>query len=384
MMMRAVLCASLAANIGLAIYAAQTAKSPKPAHADAPVVAANTSGVAPATTQPQTITWREAKDAYSRAKAAGLDEPLARRVLAASLQAMPDWTEPYWKSPVTRETERQQAEFDFQSALRRDLVELVGPGAVDELAFRSLFFPLAAKLPFLSSEQQIGIQEIKLQEQRRLLQESGGHGGFQHASAIFQDTLQQIRKILSEEQFFEYELRVSPAAQVLAGNGFDFTEEEFRKVFRASGGQSAIRFQGLGFTLTGQPNGSDKTLAAIETALGPQRFAEYRRAQDPTFKLLAAIGADRGIEPGAIDKAYDIIVATAARRNQIHAGGPLMTGAQRESLKNIESEQQAELSKLLGPQALEVFNQSLNPQLPVMGGGALVRPRGIVAGASPR
>jgi len=172
----------------------------------------------------------------------------------------------------------------------------------------------------------------------------------------------------------EYQLRESPTAQILAATMFDFSEAEFRKVFEIADRHTSsgiIPFGSL-IALSGQHQPSDRKMSELKEALGEKRFLEFKRAQDPTFKLLVTIAGANGLQRDVVNQAYEIIDMAAQKASSSGVYGPVQTGAQRQIMAGIIDERDRDLQRLLGAQSFSDLRRTLD-----LGAGRAVTPRFI-------
>lgn len=230
----------------------------------------------------------------------GASDQLAYRIALAAARAATGTAIPaeYWKPAPERAAASREAEYKSTQAARELLLRSFGPAAKDQPAFFDLFQPDRERLPFLSADKQMALQQI-------LFETSNGGLTFARAEKGTDDERStRIRALLSEEELAEYQLRESPAAVRLANIGFDFTEQEFRAVYDVlNAGQE-------------RPAGVRSLRAAtpeIERVLGAARFQEFKRAQDPIYRWLRAAAQQFGVTQEAVTAAFELIKDTQKR-----------------------------------------------------------------------
>jgi LysM repeat protein len=103
--------------------------------------------------------------------------------------------------------------------------------------------------------------------------------------------------------------------------------------------------------------------AAIQNALGPKRYEEYRRLQDPAYRDAVATAKQAGA-PGAAQTIYEIGQATATEQDLVKLD-PNLTAEQKEiELKRIELEQLKANAQALGQELPpEPARPQPNPQV---------------------
>jgi LysM repeat protein len=171
-----------------------------------------------------------------------------------------------------------------------------------------------------------------------------------------QQTRLELTQVLSPPQTEEFLLRYSQNASALRAElgqlkYFNATPDEFRAVFRATDNFD----QQLGLLAGATDANSAEQRTALQTqrenalklALGPERYAQYRLLQDPTYQnaYAAALDADA---PEAVGALYDINQASAQELARIRANTNL-TAEQRDlELKKAELEQLQATAQALG------------------------------------
>ena len=188
-----------------------------------------------------------------------------------------------------------------------------------------------------------------------------------------EETLRQLQKqreealaqLLTPEELEEFHLRNSPTAANLRAqlHGFNPTQEEFRRLFRL---QKTFddRFNS-GFDLS-DPAQADVQVAAQEQAqqalneemrraLGPQRYSEYERQQDPEYTTLMQFSKRFETSPTLANRVYDM--KTEAERQKLRVeSDPNLTPEQRgQALGAIAQETERSVAQLMGGQTSELW-----------------------------
>lgn len=243
-------------------------------------------------------------DSYENLLAKGLSDFQAKTVVLASLRAdttseaiaRPD----YWK-PATGNVkiERIQSMLNRERQLRLSLLDIFGEPAKTDPAFSPVFQPLANRLDFLSSDQQIAIREQRINGQIKALR---------HAKSGIPSAVVAATDVLPAQAAFEYELRYSTAAGQLRRADIDFTEQLFRDTFRI---------------LVTAPNGSSKsqqgTLAIIQQRadlkllLGRDNATKVMAALDSRFANMSKKGRFQGLTQDQLYFVYQIIIDSEAQ-----------------------------------------------------------------------
>ena len=167
----------------------------------------------------------------------------------------------------------------------------------------------------------------------------------------------EIAQLLSPEELREYELRNSPTADALREqlSGFDANEEEFRRIYDL---QKAYETQ-----MAQMPPGADDEVRAnvaekaedaineeLRKILGEDRFAEYQRAQDADYKMLAQF-ADRVEMPkDVINQVYDLKTRIEEQRDVIESDPNLTEEQKAIALGALVNTAMARGEQLMGPE----------------------------------
>jgi hypothetical protein len=321
----------------------------------------------------------ELADIYKRATEAGLPPRVINRFLAAAVQDMvvaSATDSQYWVSPLVRQARQQQNLITAQGKGRELIVGIVGTSGAADPAFASLFRPLDPQYSFLPSAKQIEVQRLLVNaQQQRLSVAVVGPGSMSERARIERSLRNDLKKVLSAEEMLEYDLRNSPAAQVLLSSGFDFTESEYRDVFKVMhAGEPDLPPIGSLAAFGGQGVRNDSKLGKIQQALGDQRFREYIKIQDPSYKLLVSIAHARNLAAGAVDESYGILRDASAQIESVRGSGALLTPQQLTAIKKLENQRDTRLRQVLGEDAYADMLRTLQPGGPMFDSGVDWRP----------
>ena len=165
----------------------------------------------------------------------------------------------------------------------------------------------------------------------------------------------ELAALLTSEEMEEYELRHSDTANSMRSQlaGFEPTEDEFRKIFR------------LQRTFDDEVEKADDSgpaaaalTAEVQKVLGPQRYAEYQRAQDPDYRSLVQLGERFQMAPEAAQQIYNAKQAAELYKARLESN-PNLTPEQRAQLAaSIAGETQKYVAGALGPEAYNAYQRS--------------------------
>lgn len=241
---------------------------------------------------------------------AGYDESLLRQVMLATINRDHLLLEanatkaPYWKPANKDPEEKLTKQISWEADRRQQLLDLFGADIVDDPQFEDIFKPLHGRLAFLSSEKQIKLYELQRRDEAK--SQNLFSAGFTQESRedlqVQRQNLQrQIAELLGTTETFEYQIRESRLADRMRQglNDFDYSEQEFREIF-------TIRQENEGVDFSRFSNRADfrtqreESETRIQDFLGPSRYEEYARSQDPAYRSLQSIGERYGNPSGVL------------------------------------------------------------------------------------
>jgi hypothetical protein len=172
------------------------------------------------------------------------------------------------------------------------------------------------------------------------------------------DNLQhaELAKVLTPQELEDYDIRSSNTANSLRNQltAFNATEGEFRALFRL---QSAFDAQwGQMYATPSQDEMRARSAAQgelnkqIEAALGPQRYADYQRSTDYSYRQATTLVARLELPHETADQLYAVRKDIEDRMRTAP-----MPPAQRAALAE---EATAKVSALLGPRGFEAYKQN--------------------------
>jgi hypothetical protein len=156
----------------------------------------------------------------------------------------------------------------------------------------------------------------------------------QELRQIQQQREKELASILTPQELEEYELRHSSVAETLRSQfgGFEPNEEEFRKLFRVQKDFEKEISQSLKpeDAAAVREDAQQALNEEMRKVLGPQRYAEWQRAQDPDYKALVQV-ADRFNLPKEISEGvYSLKMQAEQQKQQVDAN-PNLTPFQRQA-----------------------------------------------------
>lgn len=216
----------------------------------------------------------------------------------------------YWESPM-KKLELVELIQAGEDVIRNKLVSQYGETVVSNDLFSEYFFPLGDEFFFLSSSEQVELSKLKTSH--RLKVASLKPGDFETPSKLLEFQREfddSVRNLLSEEDFFEFQLRDSVVSNQMRMLNFDWTEDEFRAVFEIRGrtpeAVGVIASRSSGSVFRGQNSIYSQEIKDI---LGDRRYLEYLKDQDPIYyQLKNQFSSDRNLFFSSLDDVYRIFV----------------------------------------------------------------------------
>lgn len=156
----------------------------------------------------------------------------------------------------------------------------------------------------------------------------------QELRQIQQQREKELASILTPQELEEYELRHSSVAETLRSQfgSFEPSEEEFRKLFRVQKDFEKEISQSLNpeDAAAVREDAQQALNEEMRKVLGPQRYTEWQRAQDPDYKALVQV-ADRFNLPKELsENVYSLKVQAEQQKQQVDAN-PNLTPFQRQA-----------------------------------------------------
>jgi hypothetical protein len=175
-----------------------------------------------------------------------------------------------------------------------------------------------------------------------------------------------LAQVLTPQELQDYEMQTSATAPALRARmeGFDISDEEFRKVFNfmqpldEQYSLSRRNPDPVNQEFTAARTQAEQSLQDyIHEVLGDDRYAEYQRTRDPVYRTLQQAGMEAGVPQESILQAYQAqqqIQEDAKRVMQ----DPSLTQEQRaQSLQQIQTQAQQTLQQLFGDKANQVLQR---------------------------
>ena len=244
--------------------------------------------------------------------------------------------------------------------LRRELARYTGEDAYQQ-----------AKIAFLPPEKQSAV--IEVQEKYEAMEQDiylGSRGVFldedqEAIKRVQRERDAELAKTLTPEELFEFQLRSSDTANSLRASlgGMNPSQEEFRKLFalkKTFDDQFDNAFNPADEkSMEIRVRAEQEAMAALEAEtqkiLGPERFAQYERAQNGDYQTLRHMAERFNLPNESANAVYDMKLA-AERQKQLVELNPGLTEAQRTAmLAAIAKETSRGIAGVMGDQVYKAY-----------------------------
>jgi RNA polymerase sigma factor (sigma-70 family) len=269
----------------------------------------------------------------------------------------------YWKPPdhfdgVKQYLEVKKIEEEKRAAIR----ELLGIDADEESERRTgaqVWY--SEGFEFLSLEQRSRLREIERlahlkMESVKLIREgtmSPDYDARKGEAQAWKD--EQIKQLMSPEQFEEYEMRVGQHGFMLrnALRSFNPSEEEFRTIYELEKQFGIDKSYGGGKA----PDSASarQFREALKQTLGEERYADYELTKDINYVTLNEIARIHELPQQTVRAVYDMNKAAEQRAKAIRGDGSLNEQTRAGTLQALRKQTEAEAARLLGEKAFQQY-----------------------------
>lgn len=390
MNLKTILAVSLLANIGLAVVAFRPTTS-------APTAEAVTTPAKPVETKPKVVkqvvtnvvtkkmTWEtvestDYKEYIANLRAIGCPDETIRDIIIADVNKLYDRKkkeikgEPkkfeYWKggNPFavmidSELTKKLKALDDEKNGVLRALG--IEPDAKAQMA--QMMNPFETMMDFLPEDKKVQVIKVMTDMQTKMA-DAGKDGNDPEAMGkAMKDMETKLKAILTPQEYLDYQLRFGMTANMMRSQiaGFDPNEEEFMKVFKL---REAFDSD---FSPLARMNESDEQKKNREAAekqlkenikaqLGPERYADYERAQDWNFQQIYRSVKKADLGTAEAVKVYDMKKVAEAEVNKVRSNSDLTQEQKNQALQGIQQQTEASMKGVLGDKGWEQYNRGNN------------------------
>jgi len=178
----------------------------------------------------------------------------------------------------------------------------------------------------------------------------------------------ELSAILSPEELDEYDLRHSDTANTMRTQlaGFQPTEEEFRKIFRLQRGFEENFDQAfdsrddaaMALKTAAQREAQEALNQEVRKVLGPERFAEYQRAQDTDYRALLQLGERFELPPEVANKVYSVKQGAEQYKLQVESNPNLTEEQRNQAVAALARETERWVAATMGDQVFKAYQKT--------------------------
>lgn len=374
---------------------------------------------APAATSPETQaaaqtallaqTWNQLQSGdlntlVARLKAAGFSPSMIRAIVAAQVNEQfsarrkellsGQEEQPFWKSSrnVFMDPKTLAALRDLgkeQTALMKSLLGSDGVPGNEEMnawqrrQFGNLPAEKLTQLQSINSDYAELQQEIYAKSKGVILAEDREKLAF-----LEKEKLADIAKTLTPQELEDFQLRTSNTANQLRNQltTFNATEAEFRALYKAASGVDEKFGSNIGFRNPADYQARQAALlAAAQTALSPERFAEYKQAADPQYQQINRLVARLELPAATSQQVVALQQDIQTRARAIQTNRDLPAADRTTQLEALQAEATAKLTTSLTARGLAAYKENGGywlenlkprpmPAAPAAGGSSTTQP----------
>lgn len=244
----------------------------------------------------------------------------------------------------------------------------IQPDAMNQLMAVAGGNAMDAMFDFLPESKRIEVTKVMTEQQTKMAESM--KDGTPDTEAILkmqQETEDALRASLTPEEFLDYQLRFSMTANMLRQQitGFDPTEDEFLKVFKIKEefDREYSLFGAANETEAQQLKRSEAQTQLnnqIRESLGPERYADYERAQDYSYQQLYQIAKKAELPPTVANEVYGMKRTAENQANRIRSDASLSQEQRSAALAAVRAETERSMQQSLGDKGWEQYNRPNN------------------------
>ncbi len=291
--------------------------------------------------------------------AAHLRDTYAARIKALDLSGS---DRPFWQNPIS--------DAAAQAALRqlsREMVKTVRDLLGNDDDDTNLFYQggsVAHLAPAKAADVRTLVREFD--ERRSDVYGMGGLIGAEQQkkiAALDQEQRSALAKLLTPEEFIEYELRNSQTSQNLrySLSAFNPTEQEFRAIYALQADYDQRFGRNYGILppdeQRARSDANRQLTEQIKAVLGPERAEDYTRAQNSDYRQLTQLAARLDLPASTTDNLWKLQRSFEERRTEIYRTNATDAAARTASLTALQQEARAAVTPLIGPRYLDTYAQ---------------------------
>lgn len=286
-----------------------------------------------------------------------------RKELESGFSETPYWRQQTWWG---NEPKKQAALNQLWREHRETLDQLLGPDPDEPVQARSW-----------RQRQYGGIPREKVDEIQRLQQDYGelsqeinrAAKGFllpedrEKLAFLEKEKLADLHELLTPDEFLEYQLRNSPAANQLRNDfrQIELTEEEFRALYalRAAVDEQLGNPDPFLSRKRDQAEGRDKAETQLReqyrTVLGEERYAEYLRSREGNYEQLRRLAERLELPKETAANIHHLQKSTEQKANEIRRNSKLKPEERNAQLSALATTVKTMVSTALGSRGYEAY-----------------------------
>jgi hypothetical protein len=183
----------------------------------------------------------------------------------------------------------------------------------------------------------------------------------------------QLANALTPDEMDEYEMRTTNVAQNMRSSmeGFNPTEEEFKKIFRIRkeieepfggllGASALVDAQG-NVNAQNQRSYSDRQKEInekVKEVLGPERAQQYELSQDSNYRTMRRLGTRFGLSPEVVMQSYELQKTYRDQQRQLRSDPTVPPDQRNAALQQLQSNYEAQFNQLVGEQAAQAYRNN--------------------------
>jgi hypothetical protein len=183
----------------------------------------------------------------------------------------------------------------------------------------------------------------------------------------------QLANVLTPDEMDEYEMRTTNVAQNMRSSmeGFNPTEEEFRKIFRIRkeieepfggllGASALLDAQG-NVNAQNQRSYSDRQKEInekVKEVLGPERAQQYELSQDSNYRTMRQLGTKYGLSSDVVMQSYELQKTYRDQQRQLRSDPSVPPDQRNAALQQLQSTYEAQFNQLVGERAAQAYRNN--------------------------
>ena len=182
----------------------------------------------------------------------------------------------------------------------------------------------------------------------------------------------ELAKVLTSDEMEDYEMRTSNISGSVRSSveGFNVTEEEYRKIFRIRkeidlpyGGNlgpiTGVDASGNPITADGRSYAEREKQAEekVKEALGEERFAQYKLNQDYTYRSLNQLAERYGLSQESVLKALDVQKAYREQQQALRSNGALTAEQRQTASQELRAETDKAMVNAIGEKPANAYKK---------------------------